>query len=175
MNNGGECSFVLQRNYPSYTNNRALYLVTERVEHIQGPLFTKSWTLVSIFLPYSHITPHRLLSLFLWIRRWHNNQGESNSSTFYTIHVMNPTSPIKDSPSPGISRTTAQTTLLDHFQSTPKASSGGGFLSRRRGDSDGAGKSSATPLVSFGNGTPVSRPTSSPSSGGGGTTATVLV
>ena len=88
---------------------------------------------------------------------------------------MNVASPTKDT-SPVVSRTSTQTSLLDHLQSTPKSTSGsgggGGFLSRRRGDSDGAAKSSTTPLVSFGNGTPLSRPTSSPSSGGG-KTATV--
>ena len=89
---------------------------------------------------------------------------------------MNPTSPTKESSSTVISRTSTQTSLLDHLQSTPKANTGGGFLSRRRGDSDGAGKSSTSPLVSVGNGTSttLSRPTSSPSSGGG-KTATVLL
>lgn len=73
---------------------------------------------------------------------------------------MSPTSP-KDPPSPGFARTSTQLSILDHLPSAPKPS----FLSRRRGDSDSAQKSTS-PSVSFGNGTPTSRPTSSPSSAG---------
>lgn len=71
-------------------------------------------------------------------------------------------SPTKESSSPALSRTSTQASLLDHLQSTPKAS----FLSRRRGDSDSAGKT-----VNASNGSVIPRPSSSPT--GTGKVATV--
>jgi hypothetical protein len=76
---------------------------------------------------------------------------------------MNSSSPTKDPSSPALSRTSTQTSLFDHLQSTPKAS----FLSRRRGDSDSAGKT-----VNVSNGTTIPRPSSSPT--GTGKVATVI-
>jgi hypothetical protein len=75
--------------------------------------------------------------------------------------------PPREPSSPTLSRTTTQVSLSEHQQTTPKSS----FLSRRRGDSDSAGKT----FVTFGNGNGnkgTVRPSSSP--GSGGRTATVF-
>ena len=147
----------LRHNFDVNKSSKSRPLIHTRAIHIGSSPSSKLVVVTSALCVEQQWSSFRLAINYLYIVTFARNKQTGS---------MNSVSPTKDPSSPTLSRTSTQGSLLEQLQTTPKAS----FLSRRRGDSDGTGKSS-NPFSTFSNGSSTTRPTSSPT--GVGKTATV--